>query len=247
MDARGQAYTAAPEPRPLNSADWVMHDLHKRIMEGELPVGTRLDSVVDLAVRYKVGRSTIREALSSLKAMGLLDIRQGSGTYVKEASQAPTHPAERHAGTWMERAQSLRHMLEVRLVLETGNARLAARNREADDLARLEGLLREMEQALGDEATSEQADIRLHEAIAAATHNPALAVFQASLAQQLHEHMKDMRALWFYAERSSAERLLREHRLICEAIIAGDEARASNLMELHIAKVAEVLFKKQLQ
>lgn len=145
---------AAMEPRPLKSSDWVMNDLLRQIQEGALASGERLDSVVDLAIRYKVGRSTIREALSSLKAMGLLDIRQGSGTYVREtaAADGPQHPAAMDPGSWVDRAQSLKHILEVRLVLETGCARLAARNRDERDLAELEGILLEMERGLDDEA-----------------------------------------------------------------------------------------------
>ncbi|WP_068776277.1 FadR/GntR family transcriptional regulator [Paenibacillus sp. FJAT-26967] len=227
--------------RPLKSHEWVMSDIRKQLEEGRLATGQRLPSVVDLAAQYGVGRSTVREALSALKAMGMLDIRQGGGTFVKAAAAEPQHPGLLHPESWVDRAASLRQILEVRRVLETGCASLAARNRSEADLHGLAGILREMEAHLGDEARSEQADVRFHQQMAAATHNPVLADLMGSLSQKLHDSMRDTRALWFYAERSSAERLLREHQAIYDAIAARNGAEASARMELHIAKVEQVL------
>ncbi|MGX4583575.1 FadR/GntR family transcriptional regulator [Paenibacillus chitinolyticus] len=229
--------------RPLKSHEWVLNDLRKQLEEGRLEVGDRLSSVVDLAAQYGVGRSTIREALSVLKAMGLLDIRQGGGTFVKALPSEPPHPGLLRP-EWVGRAESLRHILEVRRVLETGCASLAAVSRTEDDLAALADTLRSMEEHLGDEALSEQTDVRFHEQIAAATHNPVLADLMASLSQKLHDSMKDTRALWFYAERSSAERLLREHQAIFDAIRSRQPQEASARMEQHITKVEQVLGEK---
>ncbi|RXZ84094.1 FadR family transcriptional regulator [Paenibacillaceae bacterium] len=230
------------DQRPLKSSEWVLGDLKKQLAEGGLAPGDRLPSVVDLAARYQVGRSTIREALSALKAMGLLDIRQGGGTFVKAAPvQQPPHPGADNPESWVNRAESLRHLLEVRRVLETGCASLAAKNRNAHDLEALSAALHSMEQQRNNEAFSEQADVQFHQLIAAATHNPGLGELMESMSQKLHDSMKDMRALWFYAHRQTAERLLQEHRSIYEAIAAGDSAEAAARMELHIAKVEQVL------
>ncbi|WP_314589357.1 FadR/GntR family transcriptional regulator [Paenibacillus terrigena] len=229
------------QPKPLKSSDWVMQDLKQKMEGGLLLPGDRLPSVVDLALQYQVGRSTIREALSSLKAMGLLDVRQGSGTFVREQPIEHPHPAQLHPESWISRAKSIRHLLEVRRVLETGCVSLAATHRTEQDLALLSNILEEMASKLDDEVFGEQADVQFHEAIAQATHNPMLADLMSSLSQQIHETMKDTRTLWFYAERSTAERLLREHRDIYEAIVDRDGRRAQQLMEQHIAKVERVL------
>ncbi|MBN2979942.1 MULTISPECIES: FadR/GntR family transcriptional regulator [Cohnella] len=234
------------ENRPLKSHEWVMNDLRKQLEEGALSPGDRLASVVELAERYGVGRSTVREALSALKAMGMLDIRQGGGTFVKATlpAAAPPHPGMLQPEAWADRALTLRHILEVRRVLETGCAALAAASRSADDLARLAGTLAEMEAHMDDEAFNEQADVRFHEQIAAATHNPLLMQLMETMAARLHDSMRDTRALWFYAERSTAERLLEEHRAIYEAIAEGDAGAATLRMQLHIAKVEQVLGEK---
>ncbi|SFJ50809.1 GntR family transcriptional regulator, transcriptional repressor for pyruvate dehydrogenase complex [Paenibacillus sp. UNC496MF] len=226
--------------RPLKSNEWVAQQLLLKLTSGELSPGDKLPSVVDLAAEYGVGRSTIREAQSALKAKGLLDIRQGGGTYVKSPPEEPAFAQE----AWLGRADSLLQLLEVRKVLETGCAGLAAKHRTDDDLVALNATLREMEERLGDEAFGEQADVRLHERLAKATHNPMLAELMKSLSERLHESMRDTRSLWFYAEHRSASRLLEEHRSIVSAVASRDEALAASLMERHLAKVEQVLREK---
>ncbi|MBB6735952.1 FadR/GntR family transcriptional regulator [Cohnella zeiphila] len=235
------------DSRPMKSSEWVLSDLRKRIEDGVLSPGEKLASVVELSAQFGVGRSTVREALSALKAMGMLTIRQGGGTFVSAAplagvSAASTaHPGAAEPASWVARAQTLRHILDVRRILETGCAALAAKRRTDEDLARLAESLSVMERCLDDESASEQADVRFHEQIAAAASNPVLGDWMSSLSQQLHESMRDTRALWFYAERADAERLLAEHRSIYEAIAAGDPQLASDRMAAHIDKVEQVL------
>lgn len=228
--------------RPMKSSEWVQADLLQKMENGEYAPGDKLPSVVELGLQYGVGRSTIREAMSALKAMGRVSIRQGGGTFVL-VPQEPQHPAQFHAEQWTGRAAEIKRIQEVRRVLETGCASLAASNRLEGDLAAMADLLEEMGQRLDDQAFSEQADVRFHLAIAAATHNPLLVDMMQSLKEQLHDHMKDTRALWFYAEKSSSKRLLREHRLIYEAIARGDAQEAYRRMESHISKVEQVLNK----
>ncbi|MCC3374910.1 FadR/GntR family transcriptional regulator [Cohnella sp. REN36] len=228
--------------RPLKSSEWVRNDIREKIENGDLMPGARLPSVVELSAQYQVGRSTVREALSALKAMGLLTIRQGGGTFVRaETEGGPAHPGQLQPDSWVGRAGTIRHILDVRRVLETGCALLAAKHRTADDLTALSGTLGEMERALGDEAESEQADVRFHQQIAAAAHNPVLRDWMDSLSRELHESMKDTRALWFYAERANAERLLAEHKAIYEAIAGREPRLASERMAAHIDKVEQVL------
>ncbi|MBD2847225.1 FadR family transcriptional regulator [Paenibacillus sp. IB182496] len=219
-----------------------MQDIRKQMEDGALHPGDRLASVVDLAVRYGVGRSTVREALSSLKALGLLDIRQGGGTFVRN-QPAPELQGD-EAEAWMRRSESLRHIVEVRNVLETGAASLAARHRTESDLTQLQATLDGMAAHLDDETYGEQADVRFHLQIAAATHNPVIADLMESLSGRLHDSMRDTRALWFYSQRSSSERLLGEHAAIAAAIRDSRPEEAGRLMSQHITKMAQVLDEK---
>ncbi|WP_309120908.1 FadR/GntR family transcriptional regulator [Paenibacillus sp.] len=239
-ETQDSASPTAPA-RPLKSSDWVRADLERQLEDGTFAPGAKLPSVDELCRRYGVGRSTVREAMSALKAMGRVSIRQGGGTYAL-ASEAPRHPAAREPDAWHNRAATLRRILEVRRVLETGCAALAASNRTASDVAALESLLADMERGLDDDgALGEQADVRFHLGIAEATHNPMLVDMMRSITERLHDSMKDTRALWLYAEKTSAERLAREHRSIFEAVKSGDAAEALRRMEAHLAKVEQVL------
>ncbi|SEO51901.1 FadR/GntR family transcriptional regulator [Paenibacillus sp. OV219] len=227
------------QARPLKSYEWVSRELHDRITAGDLKPGDKLPSVVDLATEYSVGRSTIREALSALKARGLLDIRQGGGTFVLAPPESQDESPARE--DWLDRADSLLQLLEVRKVLETGCAALAAKHRSAEDLAAMQETLAQMEQWQGDEAFGEQADVQLHEQIARATRNPMLIELMKSLSQRLHESMRDTRSLWFYAEQQSARRLLEEHSGIIDAIRQQDPVEAAARMDAHLSKVEQVL------
>ena len=126
-------------------------------------------------------------------------------------------------------------------MLETGCAALAAENRTPEDVAALEALLAEMERNVADSEASERLDVRFHLAVADAAHNETLSDMMRSISERLHDSMQDSRALWLFAERTSADRLLAEHRSIFEAVRDGDAPLARSRMEEHLAKVAGVL------
>ncbi|MFF2484513.1 FadR/GntR family transcriptional regulator [Paenibacillus sp. NPDC058071] len=210
-----------------------------KIEGGEWPPGARLPSVTQLSEQFGVGRSTVREALSALKATGWLDIRHGGGTFVK-----PVLPTEAPAGSSLfQEADSILELLEVRQILETGTASFAAKRRTDDDLIKLEVILNRMEQALraDDTAEGEKADLDFHAAIAAASRNTLLIQMMDSLAQRLGETIGKTRELWFFQERSTAERLLEEHRSIYEAIRQADSMLAAERIGEHLTKVESVL------
>jgi GntR family transcriptional repressor for pyruvate dehydrogenase complex len=235
-----------PNTRPMKSSEWVLTDLKKQWTEGILQPGDKLASVEELAVQYSVGRSTIREALSALKMIGMLTMKQGGGTYVNPLPSSPLfeHPSNQDQASWLDRSDSLRQLLEVRRALETSCARLAAKYRTATDLEQLSMDLAQMEACLTLESQSEQIDVQYHLHIAQATQNPLFIELMTSLSEKLQQTMRDSRALWFYAEQSSSHRLWQEHQLIYLAIERQDAHEAAKQMEAHIYKVEQVLTEK---
>ncbi|GIP37517.1 HTH-type transcriptional regulator LutR [Paenibacillus sp. J31TS4] len=232
--------------KPQKSYEWIRDDLKRKIEEGELEPGQRLPSVVELAARYGVGRSSIREALSALKAMGWLSIRQGGGTFVEQ--ELPRSGEGAGGGTGREGlsaffadADSLREMMEVRKVLESGCASLAALHRTEEDAAELDAIVRSMAASAGDEKQEKQLDIRFHLQIARASRNTLLLQMMESLTERFEQTIKETRQLWFYGERATADRLLEEHASIAAAIRAGDGQQAALLMQRHLGKVEQVL------
>jgi len=222
--------------RTAKGSELVAEQIKARITAGDYAPGTKLPSVADLARSFNVGQSTVREALSGLKAIGWLDIRHGSGTYVSAELPAEETPEDPFYKT-----NSFREIIEVRKYIESGCAELAAKRRTDRDLQQLADILARMEQAVGDEAKSEEADIEFHLRIAEASANSLLQHMMQSLTDRLREHIKSSRELWFFSERSSAEQLLAEHRGIYEAIREGNEAEASRRMLLHLGKVDRTL------
>lgn len=213
-----------------------------QIEQGQLVPGQKLPSVVDLSISFGVGRSTIREALSALKAMGWVDIRHGGGTFVKKILPTDT---QHESGDPFVGAESVREILEVRKVLETGTAALAAERRTEDDLNKLQAILGKMEQAMNNDDTyeGERADVEFHSAIAAASHNSLLIQLMDSLSQRLTETIGKTRELWFFEDKSSASRLLEEHLHIYEAISNRNRTIAVERIEAHLTKVENVLNK----
>ena len=220
----------------------VAEDVLRRIREGEWQPGQRLPSVVELAEADGVGRSTIREAASALKAMGWLDVRHGGGTFVR--SELPDESGKGKSGSSLfQDAESLIELLEVRRTLEIGAASLAAERRTQGDIAKLRALLSAMESSLelGDTLAGEQADTDFHMAIAAASGNSLLAQLMETLSHRFAGSIRQTRELWFYGEKATAARLLAEHRMIAEAIESRDKQRAAALIADHLSKVEQVL------
>jgi len=218
----------------------VAEDILRRIREGEWQPGRRIPSVVELAEAYGVGRSTIREAASALKAMGWLDVRHGGGTFVK--TELPDRTKD-GADKLFQGADSLIELLEVRQTLEIGAVSMAVEKRTPEDLARLRELLETMERSLdrNETAEGERADAEFHMAIAAASGNKLLYQLMESISGRFAGSIRQTRELWFYREQATAARLLAEHRSIYEAIENGDKQRAAKLIMDHLSKVVDVL------
>lgn len=221
-------------------SELVANHILGQIKEGVRQPGERLPSVVELAELYGVGRSTIREAVSGLKAMGWLDVRHGGGTFVSKV--LPGEPKSA-ADQLFQDAGTLMELLEVRKALEVGAVMLAASRRDQRHLDALHELLLKMEDSLrrNDTAEGEQADVAFHRGIVEASGNPLFLQLTDSLADRFASTIRQSRELWFYGENATAARLLQEHRGIFEAIESRNGALAASLTAAHLDKVIEVL------
>ncbi|WP_203999307.1 FadR/GntR family transcriptional regulator [Micromonospora lutea] len=151
--------------------------LRQRIMDGEWPVGGRIPTEPQLVEALGVGRNTVREAVRALAHAGVLECRQGSGTYVLTTDELAPVVARRLTDDRMT------EVIEVRRAFEVEAARLAARRRTPEDLAALDGALAAREAAWrgGRVAEFVAADAALHTAVVAAAHNAMLAELYASV------------------------------------------------------------------
>ncbi|GAA3461837.1 GntR family transcriptional regulator [Saccharothrix longispora] len=148
------------------------------IAAGEWPVGRRIPPEPELVTALGVGRNTVREAVRALSHAGLLEVRQGDGTFVRATSEL-SGAVRRMCGS------ELRDVLQVRRTLEVEGARLAATNRTDDELRRLEELLAERDEALGakDWAKLVERDTAFHVLLVRCSHNTLLAELYQGLTE----------------------------------------------------------------
>lgn len=216
----------------------IMEELKEMIILGQLKPGEQLDSVEQLAKKFAVSRSVIREALSALSAMGYIDIRHGHGTFVtKPDLSSLTHPI---ASSRPLNAQEMLQFFEVRKIIESGTAKAAAIRRTDQNLEKMRAALVAMKQAGHDLKLGEEADVNFHLAIAEATQNELLIQLMHSISHTLSQTMLESRRILYFYEETSLEKLYREHQAIYEAIVDQNAGLAQELMLAHLKKVEEV-------
>ncbi|MEU5658356.1 FadR/GntR family transcriptional regulator [Streptomyces sp. NPDC047737] len=208
---------ALTSPRRSALADQVIAQLRNQITAGEWPVGSRIPTEPELVEQLGVARNTVREAVRALAHNGLLDIRQGSGTYVVATSELAGVMHRRFADA------DPRHVAELRSTLESSAARLAALRRTDRDLRQLDALMvrREETWASGDLDAFVAADATLHLAVVAASHNDVLTELYADLNDLLRDYLRDDVGPELRPEE------LMDHTRLVEAIRAGDAETAA--------------------
>lgn len=211
-------------------SDQVARQLAAEIAAGRLATGAKLPPEARLVQQFEVSRTVVREAVSRLKSLGLVDSRQGSGVYVTaNPSYAPLHFDSRHA----ESRAAVVQMAEVRRALEAEAAGLAAQRRDAPDLARLHDAMAAIERTAAAGGDGVEEDLRFHRAVAQAAHNPFLLGTLDYLAQFMRGAIGVTRAN--EARRADfAAQVRQEHAAVLQAIEAGQPARARMAASRHM-------------
>ncbi|MFC3075904.1 FadR/GntR family transcriptional regulator [Shinella pollutisoli] len=221
----------APLP-PVDRARQVTESLAAFIDRASLAAGDRLPAEREMMAALGVGRSTIREAIRHFQALGVMETRKGSGTYLIR----PVTSATVHMPLSVETASlrdALLQTLEVRRGIECEACMVAARRRTADDLAAIEARLVEMERVHHLKGTAGKEDLAFHLAIYDATGNP--------LFRQLLEQMREaFERFWEkpFDRPDFARRSFPFHRRLFNAIVAQD-TEAARLETLKILDIVE--------
>lgn len=210
-------------------SDQVADVLIAEIRAGRLAVGNKLPTEAALVVQFSVSRTVIREAVSRLKSLGLVDSRQGSGVYVKEAGFSPLNFDAKYADS----KQAVIQMVEVRRALEAEVAALAAQRRTQADIKRIRQSIAALDKAVQAGGDGVDEDVQYHRAIAEAARNPFLIGTLEYLGQFLRGATRVTRAN--EARRADFARQVRdEHAMILRAIEAGDAAAARKAAARHM-------------
>ncbi|MFE4726658.1 FadR/GntR family transcriptional regulator [Microbacterium sp. NPDC056736] len=234
-DDRSAEITAALGALPSGTP---VSEVARRLMDlfttGDLEAGTRLPPERQLAATLGVGRSAVREALAALEILGIVDVRPGSGTYLR-GTASELLPQTLRWGLLIGRKNTA-ELLELRSGLEIYVARLAAGRAAASDLRALSGSLERMQRGTGDLKAFARADLEFHNALASAAGNDTL-VDLLHVVRSLLQVYAD-RAVHDEAEARAA---IDEHGAVFRAIEAGDEDAAASAMATHMATASQRL------
>ena len=195
----------------------VTAQLAEELASGRWPVGSKIPGELALCEQLQVSRPVVREAIRGLTRLGLLEPRQGAGTFVLSL----TNPAALLSGV---RRADVRQIFEVQMAYDVQAAGLAAERHGAPDLQRLRELLKQRDAAEDDRddpARFADADADFHLAVVKASHNPLL----IELYRFFLDHLRNG-LLHVHADRDLPTCGHQPHAEIVEAIAARDAARA---------------------
>ena len=222
--------------KPTRVSDLVFEQLRDLIFKGRLKPGDQLMTERELTESLGVSRPTVREAINRLVALGLLEHRQGQGTFVNpEAFSADKNP---FSSIMNDQEVSLVDLLEVRLGLECNAVMMAASRATEEDITDLEKSLEEIKNEIDHGGLGQEPDVAFHMGIAYATKNPA----QIRLMKNFYELLffgisTNLRLL--YSEPDNLQKVIGQHTRIFQSIRAHDPDAAYEAMKEHITFVLD--------
>lgn len=217
----------------ISVKEQVLQQLKQYIVSGDVLPGEKLPSERELAERLAIGRTSVREALKVLEAIGLVEARIGDGTFITANVGASLG---RTIGlslmTW---GGAIVEILEARRLIESEAARVAAGRATEVDLTAIGAELETMARAT-DFQTYLKADMQFHRAVGQATHNTIVIQIINNLLDLLEEVLREAHGdeLMTSAEGNST------HRAVFTALQARDPAGAATAMDQHIAFATEL-------
>ncbi len=196
------------------------------ILGKKLRPGDKLPNEMELSRLFGVSRPTIREAVKSLLSQNIIEIARGKGTFVSKTPGIIDDPL----GLDFVMNPELRlALIEARLLIEPGAARIAAAKADVSDVARIEEYVRSMEEIVRRKEIDMNVELAFHRSVAEATKNPVIVRIVPVILDAIVKTYRD-------APRTSEDHrhALEEHRLVLEAVKAGDPDEAFRSMEHHL-------------
>ena len=202
-----------------------------------LKPGDMLPPERELVQMFGVSRSSIRDAIRSLEAVGLLEPRQGVGTVVRDVSaDAVVTPV---ASVLLQKRKVINELLDVRMIIEPALASRAALHASPEQIAEMVEILNRQEQKISQGELATEEDSNFHYAIALAANNSVMLI----LVHVLMDSLREMRERSLQAG-GRQERSLAAHRRILAAIKQGDAATAEAAMRRHLSEVEKLILQK---
>jgi len=214
----------------------VAKQLQDRIVH-ELQPGDMLPPERELVQRFGVSRSSIRDAIRSLEAVGLLEPRQGIGTVVRDfAADTVVAPV---ANAFVQKRKTIEELMDVRLIIEPPLAARAAFHATPAQMAEMEETLERQEQKLQQNEPATEEDTVFHYTIALAANNGVMLKLVRVLMDLLRETRERSLQVGVRQRKSLAG-----HRRILAALKQGDALAAEAAMRRHLQEVRQIILQK---
>lgn len=209
----------------------VAKSILEMITSGAYPPGTRLPGERELAERFEVSRVVVREAEISLEALGYVEIKVGSGVYVKEANAAD-----------LSRLPDVTafELTQTRLLFESESAALAAQEITTEQIAELEQTIERMANSPQDSVEAEEADRDFHLLIAKASGNPATYFIMENL-WRMRVELPEVRRMYEAVCVEDEYGRVDEHAAILNALKERNPDKARKAMRAHFSRLIETL------
>jgi len=210
----------------------VLDQFRQLIADGHLQPGERLPSEIELAERFGVGRSSIREAMRALQLLGVIEVIQGKGTFVREPGILPL------LSDWSQVGQMsiLSEVMEARQYIEVILVQMAAERATEEDIELLRKAIQHSKESLPNLESNSRAGVDFHLALADAAHNQILALMYRTIHDLFLETARRTRLT-----PGIALDRLRDHERIVQAVVDRDPETAAQVMQEHLAKAYRIL------
>lgn len=215
-------------------SDRLARRIRALIQGGEYKEGDRLPPIMEMARRFGVGHPTVREALKKLEAMGVIEIRHGSGVYITRDRDVLVLASPDYSGTLTKKL--LLDLIEARTPIELQTTALAARNLTDEHCQEMRRLLTTAEENLANDEVLTSANMAFHQQIALASGNTVLAQLLDVLQELFVGEQRLILGIFGSRQRDHAE-----HLGILEALEQRKESLAVERMKLHLEGVHEVV------
>ncbi|ANU11926.1 transcriptional regulator [Planococcus antarcticus DSM 14505] len=219
----------------------IVEQINVLSLEKNLQPGDRIPSERDLASLFGVSRNSVREALKGIESKGVIEIRQGGGSFLAPSKR---DLLGNELGTHIDETKALLidEMLELRRAFEVEAASLAAQRATPENLKAIKNVLIEMAKAASDPELGVQADLDFHLQVANATRNQLLIDLMGTLASRMEENIRETRRHRF-TDASRHQGTLKEHEEIYLAIASQNSDLSKQLMDRHISRIRSELYK----
>jgi GntR family transcriptional repressor for pyruvate dehydrogenase complex len=220
-------------------ADSVIEEIKRMIQNGELKEGCKLPNQNVFAAQLGVSRTSLREALSTLARIGVIEQRPGYGTVFR--SRIPALFTDHLAPPLISDKQATIELIEARRFIEIGAVELSVRNGSPQQIDEMAFLIKEMTRSLKEGRIDDyiEQDVAFHFSIAKSSHNRFLINLFVTIRGFMEQYMRESFHLLPYM----LERSLKFHQNICQAIRSGNRSTAVFQMKNHLLDIQRAIQK----